>query len=177
MEERQDRPGLTLQPLRLDDETAFVAAHGEMALEGFTFGLGYEPDESFAAYVGALEAQQGIDPPGRWSHWVRSSFLLAEVDGVIVGRSSIRFELNDFLAHEGGHIGYGVLPAHRRRGYATEILRQSLAIARDEGVDRILVTCDDDNTGSATVIERCGGLLESIVVGADRDRVRRYWIG
>ena len=147
MEERQDRPGLMLRPLRLDDEAAFIAAHEEMAHEGFIFGLGYETGESFAAYVGALEAQRGVDPPGRWSHWVRSSFLLAEVGGVIVGRSSVRFELNDFLAHEGGHIGYGVLAAHRRRGYATEILRQSLAIARDEGVDRVLVTCDDDNIG------------------------------
>lgn len=50
-------------------------------------------------------------------------------------------------------------------------------IARENGVDRVLVTCDDDNTGSATVIERCGGLLDSVVDGAEGDRVRRYWIG
>ena len=68
-------------------------------------------------------------------------------------------------AHEGGHIGYAVRPAHRRRGYATEILRQSLIVARAVGVDGVLVTCDDDNVGSAAVIERCGGVLES-----DRDR-------
>lgn len=167
---------LTLRPLRLDDEAAFIAAHEEMALEGFTFGLGYEVGESFAGYVSALDARQGANPPGRWSHWVRSTFLLAEVDGVIVGRSSIRFELNEFLAHEGGHIGYGVLRAHRRRGFATAILRQSLRIAREEGVDRVLVTCDDDNTGSAAVIERCGGMLDSVVNGAEGNRVRRYWI-
>lgn len=177
MKERQERPELTLRPLRLDDEAAFIAAHEEMAGEGFTFGLGYEAGESFVGYVGALEAREGPNPPGRWSHWVRSSFLVAEVGGVIVGRSSIRFELNDFLAHEGGHIGYGVLAAHRRRGYATEILRQSILIAREEGVDRVLVTCDDDNTGSATVIERCGGVLDSVVTGAEGNHVRRYWIG
>ncbi len=169
---------LRLRSLRVDDEPAFLAAHEEMAAEGFTFGLGYEQPEPFADYVEALEKKRsGVSLPGRWEHWVRSVFLVADVDGVIVGRASIRFELNDFLAYEGGHVGYGVLAAHRRRGYATEILRQSLAIARDHGVERALVTCDDDNAGSATVIERCGGVLDSTVTGAEGNQVRRYWIG
>ena len=77
--------------------------------------------------------------------------------------------LNDWLRLEGGHIGYGVLPGHRRRGYATEILRQSLVVARAHGVDRVLVTCDDDNAGSAAVIEANGGVLdpELPLTGAD----------
>lgn len=50
---------------------------------------------------------------------VRAAFLAADVDGQLVGRVSIRFELNEWLAREGGHIGYGVLPPLRRRGYAT----------------------------------------------------------
>jgi nicotinamidase-related amidase len=101
---------------------------------------------------------------------------VAEVDGEIVGRTSIRHRLNDFLATEGGHIGYAVLAEHRRRGYATEILRQSLAIAAGLGIDRVLVTCDDDNTASATVIERCGGVFEDHVVGEGGVLMRRYWI-
>jgi len=168
---------LRLRPLRASDEAAFSAAHEEMAQEAFPFGLGYDPEGSFADYLSALEViSEGGHLPGRWEDWVPSTFLVAEVDGTLIGRSSIRFALNDFLAHEGGHIGYSVLAAHRRRGYATEILRQSLVIARDHGVGRVLVTCDDDNVGSVTVIERCGGVLESVVVAADRDRVRRYWI-
>ncbi len=70
-----------------------------------------------------------------------------------------------------------MLAAHRRRGYATEILRQSLVITRSHGVERVLVTCDEDNVGSATVIERGGGTFESTV---DSTRggppKRRYWI-
>jgi hypothetical protein len=34
---------LRLRPLRDEDEAAFIAAHRAMAVEGFTFGLGYEP--------------------------------------------------------------------------------------------------------------------------------------
>src|SRR5262249_57272076 len=108
---------------------------------------------------------------------VAGTLLVADVAGQIVGRASIRFELNDFLLREGGHIGYGVLSQHRRRGYATEILRQSLIVARAEGVDRALVVCDEDNVGSRTVIESCGGRRESVVETRHGPPRRPYWVG
>jgi predicted acetyltransferase len=168
---------LRLRPLRFDDEAAFVAGHKAMEAEGFLFGLGYEPGmewEKYLAHRVAQRAGRGL-PDG----FVASTFLVADVDGQIVGRTSIRHELNEFLAREGGHIGYGVLREHRRRGYATEILRQSLVIVRSLGVERVLVTCDDDNIGSATVIERCGGEFESLTENTENPRSapkRRYWI-
>jgi predicted acetyltransferase len=100
------------------------------------------------------------------------------VDGEIVGRSSIRWELNDFLRTLGGHIGYAVRPAFRRQGHATEILRQSVEILRARGVPRILVTCDDDNLASARVIEANGGVFERVVPHEDPAEPprKRYWI-
>ena len=146
-----------------------------MAAEQFTFGLCYEPEMSWSRYLHRLDGwRTGVDLPARF---VPSTLLVADVDGEIVGRTSIRHELNEYLAREGGHIGYGVLAEHRRRGYATEILRQSLVIARAVGVERVLVTCDDDNVGSATVIERCGGAFESVVDSSEGGSPkRRYWI-
>lgn len=168
-------PGaLVLRPLRLDDEPAFRRGHAAMAAEGFPFGLWFEDTTSFAAYVRLLERRsRGLDLTARM---VPSTFLVADVGDEIVGRASIRHQLNEFLVHEGGHIGYGVLPAHRRRGYATEILRRSLAVTDGLGIARVLVTCDDDNVGSATVIERCGGVLDSYVTGEAGTLMRRYWI-
>lgn len=110
------------------------------------------------------------------------TFLLAVVgEGAgehLVGRVSIRHQLNDELREVGGHVGYAVRPAVRGRGYATEILRLSLVLLREElGVDRALVTCDDHNIASARTIERNGGVLQDVRVppggGAAK---RRYWI-
>ena len=171
----QRSSGLRLRPLAPSDERAFTAAHRQMEAEDFPFGLAYDPSTAFTDYVTIVNSWRvGL---GLVDDWVASTFVVAEVDGEIVGRSSIRHELNAFLAREGGHIGYAVVAEHRRQGYATEILRQSLVIARAIGVDRVLITCDDDNVASACVIERCGGVLDSVL---DRDdgggRFRRYWI-
>jgi len=102
---------LRLRPLRPDDEAAFLAGHAAMAAEGLSFGLGLEPGMRWSAYLETLAGHQaGVGLP---AGWVPSTFLVAEVAGEIVGRSSIRHALTDYLQREGGHIGYSVLPVHR----------------------------------------------------------------
>ena len=164
---------LLLRPLLPADEPDARAAHRELAAEGFELILGLDEAPSWADLLASLERERtGQDlPPGR----VPATFLVAVVDGRIVGRLSVRHRLNEYLATVGGHLGYAVRPAFRRRGYATAMLRAGLRVAADEGVERALVTCDDDNVGSATVIERCGGELQD-VVDLDGSRKRRYWV-
>ena len=71
----------------------------------------------FARYLQILEQRAHGEevPPGH----VASTFLFAFQGSRIVGRVSIRHELNEFLMRIGGHIGYTVVPEFRRRGYAT----------------------------------------------------------
>jgi len=166
---------LTLRPLTLADEQVAWQAHRELASDDFTFLLNLRDDESWADYVARLTRWSADD--GVPDHLVPATFLVAEVGGQVVGRTSIRHRLNETLASWGGHIGYGVRPAFRRRGYATEILRQSLDVARSVGIERALVCCEDANVGSATVIESCGGVLEDVRGPADGfGATRRYWI-
>jgi predicted acetyltransferase len=159
---------LVLRPLRPGDESAFVDAYAALAREGFQFGHEYTPGTPWADYLARMdELRAGVNVDG----FVPTTFLVAEVRGRIVGRTSVRHRLNAALTQVGGHIGYCVLPDHRRRGYATEILRQSLPVARSHGVHDVLVTCDDTNLASRRVIEACGGRL------ASTDGItRRYWL-
>ena len=167
-------PDLRLSPLRADDEADARAAHEELAREDFGFLLGWDPGEPWAEYVARLRRQRcGLDVP---DGWVPATFLVARVGAEIVGRISIRHELNADLRDWHGHIGYGVRPAHRRRGYATEMLLQGLVVIRAEGVDEVMVTCDDENVASALVIERAGGVLEDVRTDPDGVPTRRYWI-
>ena len=163
---------LRLRPLEPDDEAEFRAAHAATAAARYEFGLYFGESSLWTAYLAYLDALRRGEVAG----YVRQDMLVAEVDGVIVGRTSLRYGLDEFLAHEGGHIGYVVVPQHRQRGYATEILRQSVAIAHQEGVGRILVTCDDDNVASAAVIERCGGRRDAeLPLTPGPPPKRRYW--
>lgn len=166
---------LRLRPLRMDDECAVYAAQHEMAADSFEFAFDLAEATDWRSYAADhARMQRGIDlPPDR----VPATFLVATIEDVIVGRTSIRHELNDWLLAFGGHIGYGVLPPFRRRGCATEILRQSLIVARAFGVDRALLTCDDDNVASSTVIEQNGGVLDPDWPKTDGETAkRRYWI-
>ena len=158
------------------DDAELRRAHRAALPELPTFLHLYADGMTVRRYVEVLEARrrgEGLTP-GQ----VPATFLLAFVGRRIVGRVAIRHELTPALERLGGHIGYSVLAAFRRRGYATSMLQQALVIARDEvGLTRVLVTCDDDNVGSMKVIERNGGVLENIVTGPDLPvPKRRYWI-
>ena len=167
---------LVLRRPRADEEDEFLRAHHATTPEVPYFLHDYEEGMSLGRYLEVLqEREQGVNLP---SNHVPSTFLFAFAGARIVGRVAIRHSLNEVLQRVGGHIGFAVVPEFRRRGYATAILRLALQVAHDRlGLDRVLVTCDDDNIGSIRTIEHNGGVLENVISGSDLDKPkRRYWI-
>ncbi|WP_327633567.1 GNAT family N-acetyltransferase [Kribbella sp. NBC_00482] len=130
--------------------------------------------DGFATWIHRLQEQSDDSRPVAPDR-VHASYWWIVEDGVYLGAISLRHALNEKLLEGGGHIGYGVRPSARGRGLATWALGAVLDQARVRGMDRVLITCDDDNVASARTIERNGGVLEDV-----RDtwlgRTRRYWI-
>ncbi len=106
---------------------------------------------------------------------VPSTTFWGVVDNKVVGNLNLRHYLNKHLREVGGHIGYGVKPSERRKGYATEILRLGLKQAWKLGIKKVLVTCDESNVGSKKVIEANGGIF---INKTKKDGVTklRFWI-
>ncbi len=102
-------------------------------------------------------------------------WLVADGHGYI-GDVDVRHRLNQSLRRFGGHIGYKIRPSCRRRGYGTLICRLGIAHARWLGIGDILITCDDDNLGSAKVIEANGGVLQDRIDNQRGVLTRRYWV-
>lgn len=135
---------------------------------------GLEDPAEFARFVANRvgDAEPGsLRPPG-WTPatywWMEPSDHRDEFVGAISLRHSIEHPM---LASVGGHVGYGVRPSARRRGYASDALRQVIPLAGARGIPRLLVTCDLDNVASARTIEANGGTFEGELRGK-----RRYWI-
>jgi predicted acetyltransferase/predicted lactoylglutathione lyase len=168
------QPPILLRPLNISDERQARQTHWELTPDAFDFLLDLKRGEPWPAYLARLEnLRLGVDVP---QGWVPATFLVAELDGQVVGRVSIRHHLNPYLAEVGGHIGIGVRPDSRRRGYATAILRQSLSVAATTGLARVLVTCDANNVGAINATVDCGGVLENVAAGRRSVRTCRFWV-
>ncbi len=103
-----------------------------------------------------------------------TTFYLVE-DEEILGAINIRHKLNDGLINSGGHIGYGVTPSKRGKGYAKLMLDMILPFLKEKNLDRVLLTCDSDNIASAKTITKFGGVLENQIENNENKITNRYW--
>lgn len=85
------------------------------------------------------------------------------VDGdKYIGRVNYRPVLNDAFKFRGGNVGYAIRPTERKKGYATLIMQKLIEKAKSDGLKELLITCDSDNGASIAVIEKVGGVLQSM---------------
>ena len=84
--------------------------------------------------------------------------------------------MNEELEKYGGHIGLGIRPSERKKGYATIMIGLALEECKKLGINKVLMICDKDNIGSAKSIINNGGVLENEILGKDGKIEQRYWI-
>lgn len=103
--------------------------------------------------VTANAKAETVDPD-----WVLTDtfFAVRESDEKIVGIADLRYQLNDFLK-DLGNCGYSVRPSERRKGYASEILRQICAVAKEHGLRQLQLSVEKDNAASIKTIGKNGG--------------------
>ena len=103
--------------------------------------------------------------------------FIRKSDNKIVGMIQVRHYFNEYLEKYSGHIGYSIRPTERRKGYGTEMLKMALPFCSSIGLDKVLVTCNDDNIGSEKVIRANGGVYESTVFEPDEQvNLKRFWV-
>lgn len=121
-----------------------------------------------------LDAHNGVNLPQSWVP--DSTYWLVTDNNRIVGAINIRHSLTEHLFNAGGHIGYGIRPSERRKGYATKLLELSLEKTKKLNITRTLVVCDEVNTASEKTILHNGGVRDDDFIEEDGNVVRRFWI-
>ena len=110
-----------------------------------------------------------------------ASFHYWAVDGErFIGEFQLRTEFTERVLTDIGSVGYAVRVSEWGKGYGSELLRQGLEIARQRGMDRALVTINDNNAASIRVCEKLGGRLADKIEAYNEAEgphlLRRYWI-
>ena len=147
-----------LVPLKGISEEAFRAYVSDILRAGES-SYTREDLSNFDAFIARhQEIEDGVN---LGDGMVSESVFWLVCDDVIVGESRLRHTLTSRLKEHGGNIGYTIAPSSRRRGFGSEILRQTLTRAWAKGLNEALITCDSDNLASRKVIEKSGGRLLS----------------
>ncbi|QDZ80822.1 GNAT family N-acetyltransferase [Priestia megaterium] len=120
-----------------------------------------------------INAEKGI---GLKKGYVSDSTYWLMYKERVIGVVNIRHELSELLRNSGGHIGYGIRPSERKKGYAKLLLKLSLQEIRKLGVQRALVVCDDWNTASRQTILANGGIQDEDYIEENGAVVQRFWI-
>ncbi len=118
-------------------------------------GLSYE---EFKAWL--TVKQKESEQTGLVDGWkVPSTTYWLYADDIPVGFGNLRHFLTEALSKAGGHIGYGIAPQYRGKGYGKELLRLLLIEAKKMGLEKVLITIHTDNIASQKVALANGGLI------------------
>lgn len=165
------KPTVDLQPAYLSFYEEWKASEEMMV----PWVIEKDPSDFPAMVQSLLDAAKGI---GLRENWVPdSTYWLVDEENRILGVVNIRYSLSEYLFKSGGHIGYGVRPSERQKGYATKMLGLALEETKKLGINPVLVCCDAVNIASDKTIRNNGGVEDIDFVEDNGNVIKRYWIG
>lgn len=139
-------------------------------------GMSLSLFDSYEDWLNFSRAPAGTPAPNHTFVKVADdTFFGVDELGFVLGVINVRYQLNEFLKVQGGHIGYSTHPNHWGQGIASQMLKLALTHCQQNGLNQVLITCDDSNLASAKVIENHGGILEN-KLNTNGKTIRRYWI-
>ena len=105
-------------------------------------------------------------------------FLIRENDSKIIGMINLRYNIKDKYYKKGcSHIGYGIRPTERKKGYNKINLYLGLIEEQKLGEKKVFLECTADNIGSNKTIKALGGILEKKEIDNwDNKLTNYYWI-
>lgn len=102
-------------------------------------------------------------------------FSVRKSDNKIIGSIQLRHFLTEDLEMHGGHIGYGIRPTERKKGYGKQQLLLALETAREIKLPKVMISCDKDNIASSRTAISCGGILTCENYFKDKEQ-QVFWI-
>jgi predicted acetyltransferase len=164
------RPTIELK----DEYLSFYQEWVESGEDMVPWVISKEPSDFEAMVQFLLNNEKSENLPENWVP--DSTFWLVVCDNEVVGAVNIRHRLTEKLFNCGGHIGYGIRPKERRKGYASKLLALSLQKAKELGIEKALVVCDEGNLASEKTIRKNGGVPDANFVEEDGNVIKRFWI-
>lgn len=148
------RPNAELKEKALDFKKEFFD-HGERIINGSERLDQMNVYEDWLCAVTNNTSEDSKDP-----HWVvTDTFFALDSCDQIVGIIDFRHTLNDFLK-DLGNCGYSVRPTERKKGYASEMLKQLIDYAKDLGFHELHISVECNNQPSIRTIVKNGGVYE-----------------
>ena len=119
----------------------------------------YHTDEEFEAVIRRTN-EAAVGNMGNKAYVPCVTYYAKDkASGKLLGAVNIRYYLTKETYDTWVHIGFGVRPSERRKGYATEMLNLAIEQCRQMKMEKVFIGCLVSNTASAKTIEKCGGVL------------------